>query len=71
MAVFATQTTKKYCTVMCYSSSAYNLDLRLFEACLTISSCPEEMADPFEGPANVLFEVVDDEEEVINKVMSG
>ena len=39
------------------------LDLRLFSQ--------EEMADPFEGPANVLFEVVDDEEEVINKVMSG
>ena len=39
------------------------LDLRPFSQ--------EEMADPFEGPANVLFEVVDDEEEVINKVITG
>ena len=25
----------------------------------------EEMADPFEGPANVLFEAVDDDDKVI------
>ena len=32
------------------------LDLRLFSQ--------EEMADPFEGPANVLFEAVDDDDKV-------
>ena len=49
------------------------LNLRLFEACLTISPCPEEIADPFEDTANVLFEVVDDDEEeegVINNVIT-
>ena len=48
------------------------LNLRLFEACLTISPCPEEIAGPFEDTANVLFEVVDDDEEegVINKVVT-
>ena len=35
------------------------LDLRLFSQ--------EEMADPFEGPANVLFEVVDDDDKVKSK----
>ena len=33
------------------------LDLRLFSQ--------EEMADPFEGPANVLFEAVDDDDKVL------
>ena len=45
----------------------------LSRACLTISSCQVEIADPFEGPANVLFGVVDDDDEeegVINKVIT-
>ena len=42
------------------------LNLRLFEACLTVSSCQEDTA-------NVLFEVVDDDDEeegVINNVIT-